>query len=144
MKITSVFENNSRIPRKYTCDGENINPPLFFADVPQNAKSLVLIVDDPDSPTGTWDHWIVSDINPEIKGISENSVPEGAILGRTTFGKANYGGPCPGSGSHHYHFKLYALDKVLALTDSDKVTLEKGMKGHVLEAAKLIGLYSRT
>ena len=141
--ISSAFQNNTKIPSKYTCDGENINPPLSFVSVPENAKSLSLIVDDPDSPTGTWDHWIVADIDPKIKEIPENNFPKGAVLGKNTFGKSSYGGPCPGSGLHHYHFKLYALDTILNLTNPDKATLENEMQGHILEKAELIGLYSR-
>jgi Raf kinase inhibitor-like YbhB/YbcL family protein len=145
MKImSSAFENNAKIPARYTCDGENINPPLSFVNVPENTKSLVLIVDDPDSPTGTWAHWVVYNIDPKTKEIPENSIPQGAVLGMTTFGRAGYGGPCPGAGIHRYFFKLYALSETLTLSsNADKQTVIKAMKDSVLGQAELIGLYAR-
>lgn len=144
MKIaSSAFENNTKIPSIYTCDGEDINPPLSFSDIPVNTKSLVLIADDPDAPGGTWVHWIIFNISPKTKGILEGSFPEDGIEGVTSFGAQGYGGPCPPSGTHRYFFKLYALDAVLNLTDPDKALLEKEMQGHILEKAELIGLYSR-
>lgn len=153
MKLTSsTFSHNQSIPSKYTCDGENVNPPLAIFDVPTNAKSLVLIMDDPDAPAGTWVHWTVWNIDPETKELAENSVPQGTIQGETSFGKSGYGGPCPPastqrgepSGTHRYFFKLYALDTTLSLTTSStKQDLEKAMTGHILEQTELIGLYSR-
>ncbi len=145
MKIQSLaFSNNQPIPPKYTCDGENVNPPLRFNDVPDVTESLVLIVDDPDAPAGTWVHWVVWNIPPAAHEILENSVPEGAIEGITDFGKPGYGGPCPPSGSHRYFFKLYALDTVLALSSSaDVKDVELAMEGHILGEAQLIGLYQR-
>lgn len=144
MKITSsAFENNAKIPAKYTCDGENINPPLSFIDVPSNAKSLVLIVDDPDAPMGIWVHWLVHNIDPKVKGVAENSKFQNAEEGITNFGSKGYGGPCPPSGTHRYFFKLYALDIILDLNNPDKAGLEKAMHGHILEKAELIGLYNR-
>lgn len=145
MKLaSSAFSHNQAIPAKYTCNGENINPPLSILDVPQNAKSLVLIMDDPDAPAGTWVHWIVWNIDPTTKEIAENSVPAGAIQGKTSFGSVGYGGPCPPSGTHRYFFKLYALDATLSLSPSAiKPDLEKAMNGHILEKTELIGLYSR-
>ena len=145
MKLESpVFENNGNIPSKYTCDGENVNPPLEISEVPENAKSLVLIVDDPDAPMGTWVHWTVWNISSKTTEISENSVPEGAVEGMTDFGKPGYGGPCPPSGTHRYFFKLYALDATLDLDSSDKAKdIEKAMEGHILDKAELVGLYSR-
>lgn len=145
MKLTSpAFENNQSIPSKYTCDGEDINPPLQIDEVPEGTKSLVLIVDDPDAPLGTWEHWIVWNINPSTSLIEENKVPEGAVEGKNDFGKNSYGGPCPPTGTHHYHFKLYALDKILELDSSSKKdALEKAMAGHILDWVELIGLYKR-
>lgn len=145
MKITSpAFKNNELIPPKYTCDGENINPSLEFSGVPENAKSLVLIMDDPDAPAGTFIHWIIWNIGPSMPGIKENSVPNEAEEGVTSFGKNGYGGPCPHTGTHHYFFKLYALDAKLDLSpNADKTELEKAMEGHILAQAELIGLYSR-
>ena len=145
MKLTSpVFENNQLIPSKYACDGEDINPPLQISEVPEGAKSLVLIVDDPDAPMGTWDHWIVWNIDPDTGKIEEDSVPEGAVEGLNDFRKHSYGGPCPPSGTHRYFFKLYALDTQLELDDSSrKKDVERAMKGHILDTAELIGLYQR-
>ncbi len=145
MKITSsAFKNEGVIPDKYTCDGEDINPELNFVDIPEDTVGLVLIVDDPDSPTKTWVHWIVFNIDPEVRKIEEDSVPEGAKLGVTNFGKPGYGGPCPSQGKHRYFFKLYALDKSLDLSEGvDKHALEEAMEGHVLESAELMGMYER-
>jgi len=145
MKIESpVFSNNELIPKKYTCDGEDVNPPLKISEVPEEAKSLVLIVDDPDAPMGTWVHWTVWNIDPKTVEIPENSVPEGAVEGITDFGKPGYGGPCPPSGTHRYFFKLYALDTTLDLDSNAKKTdIEKAMKDHILEKAELVGVYSR-
>lgn len=145
MKIISpVFENNTKIPSKYTCDGENVNPPLEFVQVPKIAKSLVLIVDDPDAPSKTWVHWVVYNINPKTTKVDENSIPQDGIEGMTDFGKLGYGGPCPPSGNHRYFFKLCALNISFELFPSmTKKNLEKKMQDHVLAQAELIGLYSR-
>jgi Raf kinase inhibitor-like YbhB/YbcL family protein len=145
MKISSpAFEENSKIPEKYTCDGENVNPPLKIEGIPKEAKSLVLIVDDPDAPMGTFLHWLVWNIPPETNLIEENSLPEGAVQGKNDFGKENYGGPCPPFGTHRYFFKLYALDKKLDLPIGSKLKeVEEAMKGHILDQAQLIGLYQR-
>jgi len=140
-----VFEHNQKMPSKYTCDGKNINPPLRFSEVPEKAKSLILIIDDPDASMGTWVHWLIWNIEPAIIEIQENSVPIGAKEGITSFGKPGYGGPCPPSGTHRYFFKLYALDAKLDLDKSiEKEDLEQAMKGHILEKAELVGLYART
>ena len=145
MKISSsAVSHNQSIPAKYTCDGENINPPLQIVDVSSAAKSLVLISDDPDAPMGTWVHWTAWNISPEIKEIAENSVPIGAVEGMTSFGDKGYGGPCPPSGTHRYFFKLYALDSILDLPTSAKAAdIEKAMKGHILDKTEFIGLYKR-
>jgi hypothetical protein len=145
MTITSpAFKNNKHIPAKYTCDGENVNPPLEIKDVPGNAQSLVLISDDPDAPGGTWVHWTVWNIDPKTTEIAENSVPEGAVEGVTDFGKPGYGGPCPPPGTHRYFFKLFALDTKLDLSENTTAKdLEAAMEGHIIEKAELIGLYRR-
>jgi Raf kinase inhibitor-like YbhB/YbcL family protein len=145
MKIVStVFENNQMIPQKYTCDGENINPPLQIIDISKEAKSLVLIVDDPDAPSGDWVHWLVWNIPPTIKFISENESPQSAIQGINDSGRQNYDGLCPPLGIHHYQFKIYALDTILNLpSNSRKKDLEKAMKSHILDKDMLIGLYQR-
>lgn len=145
MKIISrAFENNQMIPQKYTCDGENISPPLQISDIPEEAKSLVLIIDDPDAPSGDWVHWLVWNINPETKLITENESPKGAIQGINDFNRQNYDGPCPPSGIHHYQFKIYALDTILNLpSNSRKKDLEKTIEDHLLDKDILIGLYQR-
>jgi len=142
--ISPAFLNNQNIPSKYTCDGEGINPPLEFKEIPPNAQSLVLIVDDPDAPNGTWVHWTLWNIDPATISIAENSVPPKAIAGQTSSGQNIYGGPCPPSGTHRYFFKLYALDSKLSVTSfSFKEDLEKAMQGHIISQAELVGLYSR-
>lgn len=145
MTISSpTFENNRFIPSVYTCDGDNVNPPFKILETPQNAKSLVLIVDDPDAPSGAWVHWLLWNIDPATKEIAQNSVPSGAVEGTTSFGETGYGGPCPPSGTHRYFFKLYALDAILKLNQSAaKSELEKAMNGHILAEAQLVGLYGR-
>lgn len=142
MVITSpVFKNNEMIPRKYTCDGADVNPTLNIRGIPRKAESLVLIVDDPDAPMGTWDHWIVWNIPPEER-IEENSVP--GIEGLNDFRKHSYGGPCPPSGTHRYFFRVYALDAMLDLKpNSRKRDVERAMRGHILAQAEIIGLYRR-
>lgn len=145
MQITSsAFKHNEKIPSQYTCDGDNKNPPLSIFEVPQDAKSLVLISDDPDAPMGTWVHWTLWNMDPKITEIAEDSVPQGAVEGTTSFGNTGYGGPCPPSGTHRYFFKLYALDTTLNLNTSAKTSdIEEAMKTHILAQAELIGLYSR-
>jgi len=145
MKIASpAFENNSKIPSKFTCDGENVNPPLKIESVPAGTKSLVLIIDDPDAPMGTFLHWLVWNIPASINLIEENSLPQEAVQGRNDFGKENYGGPCPHFGTHRYFFKVYALDKTLNLTSGSSLKeVEKEMEGHILDQAQLIGLYQK-
>jgi hypothetical protein len=141
LKITSVFEHNGHIPVKYTCDGDDINPPLNIEGIPDGTQSLVLIMDDPDAPMGTWDHWIVWNI-PASGKIEENSAP--GIEGVNSWRKNNYGGPCPPSGTHRYFFKVYALDTKLNLpTSANKKDVEKAMQSHILAEGELIGLYSR-
>jgi Raf kinase inhibitor-like YbhB/YbcL family protein len=136
-----AFANNGFIPTKHTCDGEDVNPPLNIEGIPDGTQSLILIVDDPDAPMGTWDHWIVWNIPPSGK-IEENSVP--GVEGLNDFRKHSYGGPCPPSGTHRYFFKVYALDTKLNLNaNSRKKDLEKAMQGHILAKGELIGRYSR-
>ena len=145
MQITSPsFETNGFIPEKFTCDGQNINPELAFAGVPANTQSLALIVHDPDAPSGDFAHWTIWNMAPNTSGIGENSAPADAAQGITDFGRTGYGGPCPGSGLHHYHFTLYALNSVLNLDASvSKLEIEEAMDGHVLEKADLVGAYER-
>lgn len=142
MKLSSPeFENNGFIPKKYTCDGDEINPPLIIENMPKDAKSLALIVDDPDAPRGVWVHWVVYDI-PVTGRIEANSIP--GVQGANDSNPRNYGGPCPPSGTHRYVFKIYALDKKLGLKEgSRKEDLEKAMAGHILDKDEVVGLYRR-
>ncbi|MFA6161419.1 MAG: YbhB/YbcL family Raf kinase inhibitor-like protein [Patescibacteria group bacterium] len=149
MRITSsAFGQNERIPSKYTCDGENMSPPLEFLDVPENAKSLVLLMDDPDvpksvRPDGVWDHWVVFNIPPHVRVVSENENPPG-VVGKNTRGHLAYGGPCPPIGQHRYFFKLFALDDMLDLNpDVTKSEVVLAMENHVIEHAELMGVYDR-
>jgi len=145
MKISSsAFKQNEKIPSKYTCDGENVNPPLSIQEVPAKAKCLVLICDDSDAPMGTWIHWVVWNIDPRLKDIKENSVPRGGVEGVTSFGNKKYGGPCPPSGEHRYFFKIYALKEKLDLSpDATMPEIEKEMEERILDQAKLMGVYER-
>jgi len=152
MKLTSsVFAEGEKIPSKYTCDGQNINPPLLFSDLPKDAQTLVLIMDDPDIPqfvkqkfhTQVWDHWVVFNIPPDTGEIPEGKNPPGD-LGRNTGGNNSYGGPCPPDREHRYFFKLYALDTELDLLEgATKAEVEKAMKNHILAEARLMGRYER-
>lgn len=142
MKITSkAFEHEGFIPRKYTCEGDDVSPQLDIAQVPEGTESLALIVDDPDAPMGTWVHWVVYDI-PVIGRIAENSVP--GLQGTNDFKRQDYGGPCPPSGMHRYYFKLYALDRKLDLQPGiTKDDLLRIMDAYVLEKAELMGRYTK-
>lgn len=144
MKISSTaFENNGMIPSEYTCDGDDISPPLSISDIPKEAKSLAIIMDDPDAPMGTFTHWIVWNIPPQKTHFAKDEKIS-FNQGRTSFGNTSYGGPCPPGGTHRYFFKFYALDLVLNLKEgSSKSDLEKAMKGHVLAESSLVGKYSR-
>lgn len=137
-----AFRYGDDIPDTYTCDGENINPPLRIGGVPKEAKSLVLVVDDPDAPGGTFDHWVVWNIPPGQREIRPGDVP--GKTGRNSRQRNDYIGPCPPGGLHHYYFKLYALDTMLNLDDrADKKTVEEAMDGHILATGKLMGVYAR-
>jgi|SRR3989338_2783889 len=152
MKLTSpAFTEGGKIPSKYTCDGQNINPPLQFSDVPKGAQALVLVMDDPDIPDfakekfniEVWDHWVIFNIPADTREIPEGKNPPGK-LGRNTGGNNTYGGPCPPDREHRYFFKLYALDAELELPEgATKAEVEKVMKNHVLAEAKLMGMYER-
>ena len=143
MQLTSpAFEHQGSIPSKYTCDGSNVSPPLEVSNVPSDARSLVLVVDDPDAPGGTFVHWVMYDIPPEVKVIHENTQP--GTPGTNNFNKKAYGGPCPPSGTHRYFFKLYALDRQLSLEPGrTKEQVQREMNGHIIEQIELIGLYQR-
>jgi Raf kinase inhibitor-like YbhB/YbcL family protein len=145
MKITSsAFEHNTLIPSKYTCEGQNINPPLSIKDIPAGAKSLALIVDDPDAPMKTWVHWTAWNISPDTSEINENSIPAGLVEGTTSFGRTGYGGPCPPSGTHRYFFKIFALDTMLDLKPgAHTANLTAAMKEHIIDKDEFIGLYKK-
>ena len=150
MKLTSSdFQQGGGIPSRYTCDGQNVSPPLAWEDVPAVAKSLALISDDPDAPMGTWVHWVLWNLPPDTRQLGEGfptgaTLPDGAMQGTTDFGRTGYGGPCPPSGAHRYFFKLYALDAMLSLKPgSTKAQLEAAMNGHILAQAELMGTYQR-
>lgn len=154
MQITSTaFEHEASMPVEFTCDGRDISPPLTFANVPAAAKSLVLIVDDPDAPDPaapkmTWVHWVIYNLPPATAelpaGLALNEAPRGTRHGLNDWKRIGYGGPCPPRGRHRYFHKLYALDVTLPdLGTPDKAALEHAMHGHVLARAELIGTYER-
>lgn len=146
MRLTSpAFSDNGVMPPKYTCDGEELNPSLEIADVPKSAASLALIVDDPDAPSGDFVHWIMWNLPPELREIPEGIVPERAVQGQNSAGTTGWISPCPPSGTHHYHFTLYALDRPLTLPGTARLLeLKTMMQGHVLDQVRLTGLYART
>lgn len=148
-----AFDDHGTIPAKYTCDGDDISPPLQWSGVPANAKSLVLIVDDPDapdpaSPRMTWVHWVLYNLPADSTGLPEavkpTELPRGTLQGLNDWKRTGYGGPCPPVGRHRYFFKLYALDRMLPdLHDPSKAQLERAMIDHVLSQAQLVGTYER-
>ncbi len=144
-----AFASNAYIPAKNACDGENVSPALQWVNPPAGTQSFALIVDDPDAPEKTWVHWVVYNIPATTMELPEGVTDGDFMCGPADFyymknGVWQYGGPCPPSGVHHYHFKLYALDTMLELAqDADKDALVKAMKGHVLGQAMLVGLYQR-
>jgi hypothetical protein len=139
-----TFAKNSPIPLQFTCDGEDINPELHFEGVPGRAKSLALIMEDPDAPGGTFTHWLVWNIDPATTMLGEGARIEGATQGINSAGKTGYIGPCPPSGIHHYHFKLYALDAMLDLSPrAGKGRLEEEIGKHLITFAEIVGVYQR-
>jgi Raf kinase inhibitor-like YbhB/YbcL family protein len=148
--VTSpAFASMQAIPRKYTCDGEDLSPPLSWKNIPNNAKSIVLICDDPDAPAGDWVHWVCYDMPAATDSLPE-AVPASDTLacggkqGTTDFGKTGYGGPCPPGGTHRYFFKVFALDKMLNLpAGKNKKEIVRAIKGHVAAAGELVGTYTR-
>lgn len=145
MQISSpAFANGGMIPAKFTADGSDISPPLEIRNVPPAAKSLVLIVDDPDAPRGTWNHWLLWNIDPAATTIAENSTPAGAAAGRNDFGETRYRGPSPPSGTHRYFFRLLALDSKSSVpSGASRAELDQAVRGHVLAEAVLMGRYGR-
>jgi Raf kinase inhibitor-like YbhB/YbcL family protein len=146
-----AFAHGAGIPPAFTCEGQDLSPPLSWSGVPSGAKSLALIVDDPDAPDPaapqrTWVHWVLYNLPPDSSGIGQGvasrDLPAGTRVGRNDWGRAGYGGPCPPIGRHRYFHKLYALDTVLPdLGKADKAALEKAMHGHVIDKAELVGTY---
>lgn len=154
MNITSTaFEHNGEIPRRYTCMGDDISPPLYWTGVPPGTRSLALIMDDPDAPDPaapkvTWVHWLLYNLPPDMAGLPEDyhvaDLPAGAGAGMNDWQRAGYGGPCPPVGRHRYYHKLYALDTALDnLRSPKKHELETAMKGHILASAELVGTFSK-
>lgn len=150
---SSAFGRNDPIPRRYTCDGADVSPPLVWSEVPEGTKSLVLIVDDPDAPDPAapmmvWVHWLLYNIPPAAaefpEGVNPKQLPLGTLQGINDWKRTGYGGPCPPLGRHRYFFKLYALDTLLRdLGRPGKIALEKAMRGHIIAEAELIGSYQR-
>lgn len=150
IRLTSTaFAEGGIIPRKYTCDGADVSPPLAWDNVPDGTKSFALICDDPDAPMGTWVHWVLFNLPADVRSLPEAVPPDkelsnGARQGTNDFRKIGYGGPCPPRGTHRYYFKLYALDTTLDLpAGSSKAQLLKAMEGHVLAEGQLMGKYGR-
>jgi Raf kinase inhibitor-like YbhB/YbcL family protein len=139
-----AFISDGNITAKYTCDGVNISPEIRIINTPKTAKSLVILIDDKDTPSGTWVHWLVWNIAPDTTVIPENSMPAGAVTGKNGFGKNTYGGPCPPERIHHYLFTVYALDNYLLLPEgSQKNDVITAMNTHVIGQANYVGIYSR-
>ena len=151
MKITSTaFSESEMIPKEYTCDGQDISPPLAWTGVPAGTKSVALIADDPDAPVGTWVHWVAFDIPPDVTELPEavptgETLPTGGTHGNNNWRRLGYGGPCPPGGTHRYFFKLYALDILQeGIGIPDKKYLEAAMKGHILAKTVLVGTYRKS
>lgn len=146
MKAKTAFSNNQRIPDRYSCNGENINPPLEISDIPAKSKTIAIIADDPDAPAGTFVHWVVFDIPVSSDKLTIAEGEHVGKLGINDFSDLGYGGPCPprGAGNHRYFFKIYTLDTTLNLREgSSKKQVEDAMRNHVLNKTEVVGLYSR-
>jgi len=147
---SSAFKSGDPIPRRYTCEGEDLSPPLHWSVPPAATKSLVIIADDPDAPVGTWVHWVIYDLPLDLRGLTEavppkDRLPNGALQGLNDFKRVGYGGPCPPPGKpHRYYFTLYALDVTLNLKPrTTKAQVLDASKGHVLAEAQLMGRFGR-
>lgn len=144
LEVTSTaFTANGDIPMQYTCDGNDSPPPLMWSDVPAGTKSVAIVVEDPDAPKGTFTHWIVTGIAPDIHTLAAGTMPPqgSAVALKNDKGKVGYSGPCPASGKHHYVFKVYALDAAVAAPT--KAALERAMQGHILAEGELVGMYEK-
>lgn len=145
--FSTQFKQGEPLPQMYTCDGRNISPPLAWKDVPTGTKSLVLILEDPDAPAGTWDHWILYNIPPTVTSLSEDfaNLPNGTLGGKNSWNNTTYGGPCPPDREHRYFFKLYAVDTMLPnQLGLDKQAIGKALKDHVLASTELMTRYQRS
>ena len=146
---SSAFSQGDPIPTKYTCDGDDVSPPLAWGDPPEGTASFALINDDPDAPVGTWVHWVLYNLPADARSLPEavpadSELPDGSRHGQNSWRRPGYGGPCPPGGTHRYFFKLYALDTALDLpSDANKEEVLKAMEGHILGQAELMGVYSR-
>ena len=146
---STAFAPAQQIPSKYTCNGENVSPPLRWSDPPPDTQSLALICDDPDAPAGTWVHWVLYNLPAKTRALLETvpanaDLPDGSRHGKNSGGRLGYSGPCPPSGTHRYFFKLYALDTVLGLASgADKSQLLQAMQGHILAQTELMGTYKK-
>jgi Raf kinase inhibitor-like YbhB/YbcL family protein len=146
---STAFAEGEPIPLKYTCDGEDISPPLQWRDPPEGTRSFALIADDPDAPVGTWDHWLLYSLPAGTRGLPEAIPPDaelsdGSQHGKNSWRRLGYGGPCPPRGTHRYFFKLYAVDTALDLkAGANKKKLLRAMEGHILAQTELMGVYSR-
>ncbi len=147
--ISTAFKEGQPIPRQYTCDGVNVSPPLEWNGTPKSAKTIAIIADDPDAPSGTFVHWVVFNLPAENIGMVENlplteELKAGGFQGTNDFTRIGYGGPCPPSGTHRYFFKVYALDGELPLkAGATKADVEKAMQGHIVGQTQLMGTYKR-
>ncbi len=148
-KLTSAFVNGEPIPRKYTCDGDDISPPLQWENAPQGTQSFTIIAEDPDAPVGIWVHWLLYNVPGEMTALPQGippdaELPDGSKHGKNSWGRPGYGGPCPPSGTHRYFFKLYALDTALELPPgAGNEAIVQAMGGQILAQTSLMGLYSR-
>jgi len=146
---SNAFAHEGAIPERYSCKGEDISPALSWGEPPAGTQSFALIMDDPDAPVGTWDHWLLFNIPSSVRGLPESigsnaTLPDGIMSGNNSWGRTGYGGPCPPSGTHRYFFKLYALDETLAISPSaTKGELEKAMVGHILAQGELMGTFTK-
>ena len=146
---STEFQDGQPIPTRYTCDGENISVPLQWSDAPANSRTFALIVDDPDAPSGTYTHWVLYNMPATVHSLAEHvstqaTLADGSMNGMNSARKSGYTGPCPPGGTHHYHFKLYALDATLTLKPgATKDQLSSAMQGHIVAQTELIGTYRR-
>lgn len=150
LKIEStVFEEGKPIPRRYTCDGVNVSPPLQWGPLSENTESIALICEDPDAPGGLWTHWVIFNLPPDTGSLPERVMEReilenGAVQGINDFGNVGYRGPCPPGGTHRYYFKIYALDVKIDLTALiTRKELLKAMEGHIIDQGQTMGVYSR-